>query len=869
VKTWSPRSTPVERPALAEALPHLDHLFVIERAASEDFSRGGQGNPKVRPVEHRAHGLQLRGELNRTLSEIDGERASVSVSEDELRALGSVIVLEGADAAYPIEVDRLSSMSRHRTTPKRPRWLLLSVRPATATTHEQATIWVADAYRAQFLKLFEDYLTELSTRADPSRWSTANGNPANQSLVANISRIRSAILADLWTSDGRPDSDSAVHWWELWLDSTNPHVETLQGFLTAYDLRSLPRKVVMRDRTVVWVEATWRQLEVLPFTSVPIAEIRRPEFIDTVEDLPATEQDEYVQDLADRIGAAPDHAPAVCHLDTGVFRAHLLLRDSLAETDHHTILGTSGNDVHPQGHGTSMAGLALYGNLDPHLLGRDTVQLRHRLESVRMTPGHGEADIYPVDYGTATVQAVSTPEIANPRRRVFCLTLSARPDNPGEPTLWSAAVDALAAGTDSVRIGDEFQLVSAPDWDSARLIVVAAGNVDQYALDHRAESDTSAVEDPAQAWNALTVGAYTEMVNAPQHPQYAGWNALAAAGELSPHSRTSVMFNHRKWPIKPDICLEGGNVLSDGAQGFEPKHPLLSLRSTGTSNDLALTSANATSAATAQAARLAALAMDRYPVYWPETIRGLLTHSAEWTPSMAQEISSEQSKRGRLQLLRRYGWGVPTEDAVLNSSRQAVTLVSQDYFTPFEGDDYRMRRFRLHTLPWPSEILEQLGVADVRLRLTLSYFVEPSASRRGWRQRYTYASHALRFDLQGALETQQQFIARINRDAQADEDGSSGAGTTTDRWLVGPNQRSLGSLHQDEWRGSGAELARCNSVAVYPVGGWWKNNGRQDRQNLPVRYALLLSLQTSEQDIDLYTPIANQLRVPIATEITG
>ncbi|RWR21777.1 subtilisin family serine protease [Agrococcus lahaulensis] len=854
---------------MADARPHLDHLFVIERTASTDFHRGGQGNPKIRDVEHRAHGLQLRSDVGSTLWEIDRKRASVDLSEHELRALGSVIVLEGADAAFPIEVDRLSSMTRHRKTPKRPKWLLLSVRAATGTAPEQATIWVADAHRAQFLKLFEDYLTKVSTRAEPGRWTTADGNPANQSLIANISRIRSAILADLWTSDGEPHTDSRARWWELWLDSTNPHVDTLEVFLNAYGLRSLPRKVVMRDRVVVWVEATWKQLEVLPFTSVPVAEIRRPEFIDTVDDLPLAEQGEYVQDLAGRVEPAPVHAPAVCHLDTGVARTHVLLRDSLAESDHHSILGVSGNDVHPQGHGTSMAGLALYGNLDPLLLGREPVRLRHRLESVRMTPGRGEAELEPIDYGTATVQAVSTPEIASPRRRVFCLTLSTRPDNAGEPTLWSAAVDALAAGTDSTRVGEEFRLISTPDPDSARLIVVAAGNVDAYALDHHTESDTSAVEDPAQAWNALTVGAYTEMTDAPQDPQYDGWSALADEGELSPHSRTSVMFNQRNWPVKPDICLEGGNVLSDGAQGFEPKHPLLSLRSTGSSNDLALTSANATSAATAQAARLAALAMDRYPEYWPETVRGLLTHSAEWTQSMAGRITSEQSKRGRLQLLRRYGWGVPTEEAVLNSSRQAVTLVSQDQFTPFEGADYRMRRFRLHTLPWPSSVLEQLGAADVRLRLTLSYFVEPSASRRGWRQRYAYASHALRFDLQGALETQQQFVARINRDAQADEGGSSRTATTTDRWLVGQNQRGLGSLHQDEWWGSGAELAQCNSVAVYPVGGWWKNNGRQDRQDLPVRYALLLSLRTREEEVDLYTPIANQLSVPIATEVTG
>ena len=47
-----------------------------------------------------------------------------------------------------------------------------------------------------------------------------------------------------------------------------------------------------------------------------------------------------------------------------------------------------------------------------------------------------------------------------------------------------------------------------------------------------------------------------------------------------------------------------------------------------------------------------------------------------------------------------------------------------------------------------------------------------------------------------------------------------------------------------------------------------ENNRRADRMNLPVRYSLLLSLRTDEQDIDLYTPIANQLRVSVPTEIT-
>ncbi|MEU4647354.1 hypothetical protein [Nocardia fluminea] len=46
-----------------------------------------------------------------------------------------------------------------------------------------------------------------------------------------------------------------------------------------------------------------------------------------------------------------------------------------------------------------------------------------------------------------------------------------------------------------------------------------------------------------------------------------------------------------------------------------------------------------------------------------------------------------------------------------------------------------------------------------------------------------------------------------------------------------------------------------------------ENNMRSDRIDSPVRYSLILSLRTPEQSIDLYTPIATQLQVPIETEV--
>lgn len=844
---------------MAEDLRHLSHLLVLGRSASEGFHRPGHGNPKIRPVEDRAaHGGARGRELDEAFSATDQQRQQLDeLTEEELQALGSIITLEGADPAYPIKIDSLDGMSTRRD--HRPKWLLLSVLPGSGEHQERAVVWVSDEYRPAFLKRFEDYLTG----------ETPTGKPKHRELVANIARIRSTVLADLWQSSGSPPT-TGKQWWELWLRSSEDNADLMRKFADAFDLRLSARVLTLSDRVVMWVEARWDDLQILPFTAVPIAEIRRPEFIDTIEDLTVNDQDEYVAELAERIRPAREHAPVVCHLDTGVARTHVLLEASLDQADLYTVIGSSGFDT--DGHGTSMAGLALYQSLDELLLNAQPIQLQHRLESVRILPAKGEKQNDPLTYGDVTAQAVSAPEVVSTRPRVFCMPVTATPDafdNPGQPTLWSATVDALATGVGVVRDGDELTLLGGPDPDASRLIVISAGNLDPngYATDHLTQSDLAAIQDPAQAWNALTVGAHTELVDLPTDPQFSGWTAIAEEGELSPHSRTSMPFGSRKWPVKPDIVLEGGNVLTDGTN-FALRHPLVSLRSTGISNDLALTSANATSAATAQASRLAALAMATYPSYWPETIRGLLVHAAEWTPAMLAHIKAANGNKTKQQMmLRRYGWGVPREAAVLRSTTQAVTLVIQDQFVPFEGNDYAMPSFRMHHLPWPSDVLESFGHANVTLRVTLSYFIEPAPSRRGWRQKYTYASHGLRFVLQDPLENEQHFIERINKDAHSEENGSTGPEASQIKWVVGSNQRNQGSLHQDIWETSAQTLAESGSLAVYPVGGWWKRNKNKQRLNLPVRYSLIISLKTDEQELDLYTPIATELKVPIATAI--
>lgn len=844
-------------PAWGNGMPErvgFDHLLVTERVVPEVRKGRGGGSFSVRAVDRVTHGQQMLAEAQAAIQATEGRREQVLLDE-ELRAVGTVLVLEGAEANFGIRLDSLTRMTRSRKVQKKPQWLLLAAREATDGSPQQATIWVADEFRSRFLCLFEDYLNEEK--------DSDSGNPRNHRLVANTTRIREAFLADLWTSTGSPPTDDA--WWELWIDATRSGVELLSKIATALNLELLDTRTRVGNSLIVYAWARWQELEPLVATALPLTEIRRPSFVDTVEDLSEEERVEYVADLAQRVQAAPLEAPTVCHLDTGVFRGHLLLADSLPSEDQHTVVGSDGHDSH--GHGTSMAGLALYGDhLDDYLTGTSSIVLRHRLESVKVLTEGKDKTGSPRDYASTTIQAVSLPEItAGPRRRAYCMPISAAPDgDPGAPTLWSAAVDALAFGTDIAVEDDSVSLISTPDASAARLIVVSAANVNDYRADHLGNSDLSSIEDPGQAWNALTVGAYTDKSRTPRDPDYRGYTPLAEPGELSPHSRTSLLFGDRPWPIKPEICMEGGNVLTDGNEMFEPKHPLLSLRSTGHTQDADLVSANATSAATAQAARLAALAMDRYPGYWPETVRGLLVHEARWTPAMQVHLDARRTnKTERARMLRRYGWGVPTEDSVLRSSGEAVTMVVQDEFAPFDRE-WKARSLRLHDLPWPRKVLQDLGEGVVTVRITLSYFVEPSATRRGWIGKYTYRSHGLRFDLQGSLETTDQFVARVNREAQGEEDGTSAERSgEASRWFLGEQARNHGSLHQDEWAGTATELAECNHIAVYPVGGWWKNNTRKDREELPVRYALLVSLRTEEQGVDLYTPIATQLGVVV------
>lgn len=720
-------------------------------------------------------------------------------------------------------------------------------------------MFVPDSQVGQFFTRLDRFANEEAPK----------GGPRHERLVANIAALQHATLEQMWT-DHRPYPGEGTEWWEIWLRRTGQELEALAEVAARAEWELAARSVEFPMRTVTAVRTDLASLGSSLSSRLPIAEFRLASLIESPEQLPPSTQRLWVQEALERVVPAPEQAPAVCLLDTGIYQ-HSLFGGSLSTGDIHHVVGPDGHDR--DGHGTEMAGLSLFGDVTDLLTSALDVQLVHRLESVKVLPDPGAKPNPPETYGAVTAAGVSAPEVSTPERRRSYLMAITDPltGSDGRPTLWSATIDALSFGTDVATTVSGLQLLSRPNPASSRLLIVSAGNVrDDYATDFLDVCDTSVIEDPGQAWNALTVGAFTDLAVTPSHRDFDGYTPLAPVGELSPFSRTSARYS-RIWPLKPDIVMEGGNLLvSPDATSFD-QHDAVSIATTSRreAQGRSLTSANATSAAAAQASRLAARVAASYPDLWPETVRGLLVHAAEWTPPMEAAIGGARNLTMRRRLLRRYGFGVPTDERVLRSASNAVTLIAQSRIRPFEPVDSsrtRLREMHRHDLPWPREQLLDLGETAVRLRVTLSYFIEPNPSSRGWRGRYVYPSHGLRFDIRRPGETTGEFERRLNTRAEVEEGGTQRSSAPEPQWLVGPQGRQVGSLHADLWDGTAAELADSGVLGVFPVGGWWKNNNRADRTNLSVRYALLVSLFTPEVEIDLYTPIATEIGIPVAIE---
>jgi hypothetical protein len=817
------------------------HLLLVGNGDTEAYRRPNQKiDAPALPARNRAaHAAALERAIGAALGAARRQRAV----RDDRASVGEPgfyleVQLPGTERAA---IDQLAD--------RRQKMEVVSVRePSEPGAPLLASVFVPLRAENYYLRKVEAYRAE----------ETEKGRPKNEPLVSRIDTVRLASARSLFTDEDRlfPRRPTDQIWWEIWLRKDRR--EAFERVAQALEIQLRRHAVHFPEREIVLALTDVTTLSRIVAHSDIIAELRR------AKDTPAffmglggAEQRAWSDDILGRLTPPPRGAGiAVCSLDSGVQQAHPLIAPALTRPDCQSINPAWRVDDTAtwQGHGTRMAGLVLYGDLVPVLAGASQITLPYRLESVRILPPAAAPPNDPDLYGAITGEAIARAEIQAPRRRrVVAMAVTSTSPARGRPSSRSASVDQLCF-----------------EAGAQRLMVLSAGNIDVDLMpaDHLVRNDVESVDDPAQAWNALTVGAFTEKVDIIDRA-FARYSPIATAGELSPRSRTSVAWD-RQWPVKPDVVFEGGNLAHDGVAPGEAIDDLQLLTTYHRPEFRHFTTLGDTSAATALAARMAGSVLVARPRLWPETVRALIVHSAEWTPAMIARINRCHGAKNQIQaLVRRYGYGVPDLARALLSARNDLTLMVEEELHPFQRDGSappKTRDMKLHQLPWPREQLAALGSAPVELRVTLSYFIEPNPGERGWTRRHRYASHGLRFRVKSATESLNEFRARINQSAREEEEGySTGAGG--EEWLLG-TFRDRGSIHSDIWRGTAADLAERDAIGVFPVGGWWKEKAYLERFDEMARYSLIVTIRAPGSNVDIYTPVEALVVIENAVEIT-
>lgn len=841
---------------MADNLPSLKHLRFNAPAESLPFGRpgGGGGDTPLYHHDRDSHARYLKAEVARVeliFDQVVQYREALSLSSEFGLTLNVV-----SEPGVPLAFESLNNVGTGNT----PSIVLLNLRYEDTDRGLVTKAAVFVPYGQ--LKVLKKKIAAYSDSSKDKK-----KGPSNSVLLANIASISVAAFEALWTDpEALPGLDEVV-WFELWVRKDEKDWEAQLKHEAGHLQLELPTiKLSLPEHIVMVVRATRRLLESSLDLLNTLSEVRiaRPCSVG-LTDLPGIEQEEWIDEALERIQWPDDDAPSVCLIDSGVNRGHPLIEPILYD-DHMETVFDDGDRSDDWKHGTPMAGLAAFGDLRRLMLSTGAWEQLHRLESVKLVRQSTSHD--PENYGAITLQAFALPDIASPGRpRVFCMAITAAgPDTKGNPTSWSSAIDLAAAGVEE-------------GGGVPKVIVLAAGNVREHpdGFAYPTANLGASIEDPAQAWNAITVGAVSDRIQIEEDdPEAQACTAIAPRHGLSPFTRTAHSWRP-DWPMGPDVVMEGGN-LGRAPDGSCPHWDSLQPLSTSATFQIRpLVPFNATSAAAAQAARVGARITALYPDYRAETVRGLIVHAAKWPQALLAREGIDPYAGGRTEdverLMRSFGYGVVDEFRAIKSLRNQATFIIENSLQPFKGawNDTKLNECHLIALPWPRRKLVENPDLPVTLKVTLSYFIEPNPGTRTWErsQKYHYASCLLRFRPKHKDLTVEQF-----RDG-LDADSAMGASAPTDPgWAVGGTRRGKsGSLVQDVWRGTTGQLADMGHIGVYPAKGWWAYRNFKPGHELhgchlkAVNYSLIVSLET-EANLPIYAEIeAAILRIEAGIDI--
>ena len=431
---------------------------------------------------------------------------------------------------------------------------LLNIRTKlTAKNEEQtfATVYVPHGEESKFISKLNQYANE----------DTQFGKPKNDNLFRSIESVNIALLQSLWTDSINEFPTEKTDWYEIWIrtnesdtieEQHKSFIDTLNALHIQYKEDSI---LTFPERSVFLVYANIEALSLLLQSSDQMAEIRGAQILTGFLFKECrSEQQEWVEDLQNRVNFSPNEKSVVCVLDTGVNNGHPLLSEIIKDEHCGSVVGEGSADR--AGHGTCMCGTTIYGDLRNCIANNNPVIIDNHIASIKLFPykSLNRKDAW----GYLTKQAVAVSDVMFPRKNIcYCMAITAEDCEKGKPSSWSGSIDSITYN----------------EGNDGKLFMISAGNIrhindqdkdiiEQYPYGNGLRP----VQDPAQSWNSVTVGAYTTLTANNSH-ELRDKERIAPSGGISPFSRTSLLWEKSSL-IKPEVMFEGGNLIKTNDKDF-------------------------------------------------------------------------------------------------------------------------------------------------------------------------------------------------------------------------------------------------------------------------------------------------------------
>lgn len=522
-------------------------------------------------------------------------------------------------------------------------------------------------------------------------------------------------------------------------------------------------------------------------------------------------------------GVGPeDAAVAIGIIDSGVNFGHPLL----AYAEQSAISPYAGwSHADENGHGTSVASLAVYGDV----YGRAEIpdfDAQFWVSSARVVDAAGE---FPTD---VTVPEVMEEAVKQLRADYSCRIFNISLGDPnlvyadGRPGPWAATLDRLARDLDIlfvVSTGNQRTVVSALGEDILK-------EYPGYLLDAG-----SRILDPATAANILTVGSLAHANGLEdEDEELVGVRPICDAGAPSPFTRSGPGI---RGMIKPDLVDYGGNAVWDGptskvvSGGSKPSAGIWAFHHEPITR--LFRTRSGTSFAAPIVAHKAASLLAAYPDAPASFLRAMLALSADLTKP-AYDLLAPIDKNAPLMVS---GNGVANVDYAASSDDSRVVF--------YTNDELALDRFAVYELPVPEIFQTTKGNREIKVSLAFD------APTRRTRADYLGVTMGWRL-LRGTDE--KAVFDKFRKWEEADGDPPEFPDRFTCNTFPGPQLREKGTLQCASFSAS-RDMSRYGGT--YYVAVWCRRRWAPEDVEKQ-RFTLAVQLRHAA-DIELY----QSLTVPV------